>query len=1553
MKHTIYDKNGNAKCICNSLEYTGKMMSQSYVMVSVKSPVPIYFEIGDYLDYRGIRYTINYDPSADKTSSANSAGDAFTYNNLKLSGPEDDLTRVRFLDFVSDDGSPTGSNTLHYSNSPKWTLFCEDLRSFVEKLQVNIDRVYNNWKVEISEYDFEFAHNVVIEVDNQSVWDALSLIDSKFKTCFSVSQRVISGKRWNIITIGDETTIDYDVLTYGKGNGLTKIEKSSNSDQQLINRLRAYGSTKNLPSNYYSEEYEPWYTFEDAVDVGHNVSDDDFVVKYNIPTLPFFPMSVTDNTMYPVVFIHEGRPDLKFETEIRSNYGEVTEIKDRKWYCSIVYENPEQYNELKSRRLIVISGFLKSDMLTQKKRWYSPYPLAPSSMSIKNLMLPSFLDYYAELDGETYILNKFKTQRVEDLNGNVLKLLYPYGEDGQKEYTPLYYRNDDGSIKLDEYGHYFVRLLFDPYIEDSENIEENGIREGCIFFDTEDEEEETEEIFPTIQGVTADEVRNAGYDITLRPNDNGKLDQVLTGTWSEDTGNPIDIPSDWQWITDDGKVLNKDEEDNPDNFFIEIKDIGFDIKEHLSADGGATIKFESGMCGGREFELVDASAYPMRTTHTEDGKIYYAWKVWLKRTLDETLDMYFPNKDYQIKSGDEFILLNLEMPRMYIDAASQRLKTAAEEYLDKNKVSEINYIPTLDKIFLARDYEKNGENSLFYKIKEGCIIKFKDDDLKFSVSPTETKLFIDTLSIKESPDKLPEVSISLKKEKEYSTIQKIQNEIYNIRTGVYSGVSASQSKAIAMTVGDDRYVFKKKDDTVEGQLTFTKKQKLSEGFSSPNFVSEVSGTGLWFDETTGWHFESDYIHARKKFTAKEVEIQEVKSIGGQQILTASNCTLDKVDVLDGKFRCYFRRVNGDGVEISNQWQLYDQAYTNTFNLEAQSDGSIGNHYFWRVVVGVGSGGVSSDGTDMSDYHWIDLSNLQNDPALSLFDNTAGYEGDEPKEGDKLIQLGNRAAVDGRTSAIIQAGSGSGSPYIREFARITEFSLGSIDTQLKPGDNRFTGRVNITGGIGAANLEDLPQEISNAVKIGAENLLINTGFDGNYESEDLSEVGIEGDTETYNYKMYGWEVSKSESVQSDEAISGYACRISNGGYIEQEVETYSGNEYIVSWKCNNPIYAIVGDKYYNLGQVGKWSECQFPVKNTGGKVKVRFFNPTYDSVDICDVKFERGTIKTDWCPSQKDTDKAAGLYKDLWYLQRALHEGSTDILGGLILSSIVKLGNYREGIMTEETAGISGIMNDGNDVSLWSGGSYEDAVRSINKVKSDINMSDSEWQELVGMVATHGGDMFLKGYIYALGGVFRGTVYARNGVFNGIVNATGGKFSGTIEAQDGVFRGCYKSVIAEITPESYKSYTKGFYEDGDITMGLLDWEKTGYVIRLSGHHVNWWTGKPIPEGATLTLMVELPKIVAGMSRIDKDYVRTLNLNRILVYNETDNLAIRFATYNWEDGNITRNYTTVSPNKWAKFKGDIFNSVRSSKDGTYAETLIWEASVFDRDPTDVEQ
>lgn len=60
-----------------------------------------------------------------------------------------------------------------------------------------------------------------------------------------------------------------------------------------------------------------------------------------------------------------------------------------------------------------------------------------------------------------------------------------------------------------------------------------------------------------------------------------------------------------------------------------------------------------------------------------------------------------------------------------------------------------------------------------------------------------------------------------------------------------------------------------------------------------------------------------------------------------------------------------------------------------------------------------------------------------------------------------------------------------------------------------------------------------------------------------------------------------------------------------------------------------------------------------------------FSANGPSATICEIKLERGTIATDWCPSRDDTDPVADGFKDLWYLQDAL-KGETQVLGGLIL-----------------------------------------------------------------------------------------------------------------------------------------------------------------------------------------------------------------------------------------------------------------------------------------------
>ena len=118
-----------------------------------------------------------------------------------------------------------------------------------------------------------------------------------------------------------------------------------------------------------------------------------------------------------------------------------------------------------------------------------------------------------------------------------------------------------------------------------------------------------------------------------------------------------------------------------------------------------------------------------------------------------------------------------------------------------------------------------------------------------------------------------------------------------------------------------------------------------------------------------------------------------------------------------------------------------------------------------------------------------------------------------------------------------------------------------------------------------------------------------------------------------------------------------------------------------------------------------------------------------------------------------------MFKNYWYLQDAM-KGSTEIIGGLILSTMIQLGKWTDGKMDKVNAGISGIYNDDTDIAVWSGGTYQEAIATVQKILNGEDPTDDEWKSMAKFVATHGGDIFLRGYIYALGGIFRGRVETR-------------------------------------------------------------------------------------------------------------------------------------------------------------------------------------------------
>lgn len=527
----------------------------------------------------------------------------------------------------------------------------------------------------------------------------------------------------------------------------------------------------------------------------------------------------------------------------------------------------------------------------------------------------------------------------------------------------------------------------------------------------------------------------------------------------------------------------------------------------------------------------------------------------------------------------------------------------------------------------------------------------------------------------------------------------------------------------------DHFLRKDKPDTAKEFITFVK------GWYGGNFTQGSTGAGLWQDEQGAWHLELDYAHFRRKLTAEEIEVQKTTHIGGKLMQTAAGMSCIKVEEYNDFWRCYMRTKDADGRIIYNQFKEKDQALVETFNLEKQADGRLGNHYLWRLVVSVGT-----------DY--IDLSK-----------SVCALESDAPLVGDDIVQLGYQGTDDpNRQNAQILAGAGTGSPYIRQYVGINNFILPEEYTRIKPGDNLLTGRMNLQpGSTGSANLTDLPDEVYKAVNIGSVNLLRNTGFTGDYETEDLSAaIELSADTELFSKQLEYWTGVATVSADS-EAISGYSAAI---GSLSQSVSLIKGESYVISYKAKGTSVSVSCGSF-SVSQPLTSSYQRYTHKITFNGSGIFLISGT---AIVCDLQLERGTIATDWKPSILDNDKSMAGFQAINYIASAIKDGSVDILGGLILANMIQLGNYKDGKMQKVTAGVSGIYNDDDDVAFWAGGKLEQAIRTVMRFRNDPNYqpTDKEWENMANFVATHGGDVFLRGYIYALGGYFRGKIEIANG-----------------------------------------------------------------------------------------------------------------------------------------------------------------------------------------------
>lgn len=558
----IYHKDGTKltdvnddEVVVHGLQYSDKWMGDCFLTIDFKNNAPINFKIGDYIIYRGERFELNYEPGKDKKSSLNTYGEGFVYDSVKFNALQDELARAEFLDVVLND------NELHYTALPKFSFYVETLDDLLDRIQANLDEQIGKgvWKVYsrnkkrslqrgCSDADWTNVYgggtpkndieSKSITVDGKTCWEALALVNSEWDVNF-----IVRGRN---VYVGTAGVLAKNIFKYGLGKGLSELIQNADSEQQIVTRLRAYGSEKNLPSHYYADLGTKYFCNITEVNTATSYLSVYIDMEYidNYFTIPrvFVP---NDGTGKEQTSGYVLKVTFDFQTVITCVVIALSSGQAVMLY-SEVKNNMEDNGDEPSKenldrfiaqvnagnRKLYITGGLNTKAVPSSMKEYAKN--LPNNMSINRLMLPGFPhvslnDYYNSLSK------------------------------ADKEYV-----NPTGK------EHVFSTNPHRPYI-DSVNIQQIGLRSASQYFDNDDKTNGIVEIYPTIEEMVIGGVRVDEIDEGVAPDDNGRFE--------------------------DGQTVN-----NVDIYLN--PSIDFDINDLKDSD--FSIAMKDGMCGGRTFKVASS-----------------------------------------------------------------------------------------------------------------------------------------------------------------------------------------------------------------------------------------------------------------------------------------------------------------------------------------------------------------------------------------------------------------------------------------------------------------------------------------------------------------------------------------------------------------------------------------------------------------------------------------------------------------------------------------------------------------------------------------------------------------------------------------------------------------------------------------------------------------------------------------------------------------------------------------------------------------------------------
>lgn len=462
------------------------------------------------------------------------------------------------------------------------------------------------------------------------------------------------------------------------------------------------------------------------------------------------------------------------------------------------------------------------------------------------------------------------------------------------------------------------------------------------------------------------------------------------------------------------------------------------------------IKFTSGALMGMEFDV----------SFKVIDKVNY-FEIVANDTYGRTL----PDGVMCPKIGDKYFLFNWDATKTtdtdLIPTAQLSLFDRAKQYYQKTMISNSNFTCTMDgdKFYNdgTYDYHPLGEQ-----------VKLIND--MFAQVDADGKHYRNSRIIgMEIPLDIPydHPQYTVGEKAATSRLGKLEDKVDSIKVngmqiggtgsgkgGVYviglnDSTPASDSNVYSARRSRMEFVSRLQDNTAKGTITWEKIQKLLSGLVVGNSNNENGGS--WTPDTEGRsHLITDYLEVRMKAIFEELVVKKTSTIGGKEIISpAGGVVAHKVEevtvtynnVSQKAYRCYFL-AEQDGDEVDNDFAVNDQVRSESFNVRKGTYHKVGNHFYWRLVIGRDEDPVELEGKK---YHYIDLS-----------DTDCATASDVPAKGDVLSQCGNRTDVE-RQNCLIFSAVDTYSPSISLYHGINSYSFANKE-YVEYGVNKQTNKA---------------------------------------------------------------------------------------------------------------------------------------------------------------------------------------------------------------------------------------------------------------------------------------------------------------------------------------------------------------------------------------------------------------------------------------------------------------------------------------------------------------